>query len=184
MARGDNLEKVRKHWADIQAWQAEGISQREMAKRLGKSESSLRYALAQVEAAMHAAAPTEVHEGISPPMPALEAQVYQGILLSKTEEARVVLTEMHALLPTLQAIAHNWPSLKTMLQDWSKRQQLLQVSPAYQPYDGFYSCRLNNRLIQAIKEFAARQRLSQSELVTMALQGYMEKHGGEAARSP
>ena len=183
MARGDNLEKVRNHWTDIQAWQTEGTSQREMAKRLSMSESSLRYALAQVEAAMQAAAPTEVHERISPPMPALEAQVYQGIPLSKTEEARVVLTEMHALLPTLQAIAHSWPSLKTMLQDWSQQQQLLQVSPTYQPYDGFYSCRLNARLIQAVKEFAARQRLSQSELVTMALQAYMEKHGGEAALS-
>jgi predicted DNA binding CopG/RHH family protein len=152
-----------------------------MARRLHMSDSSFRDALAQVTAATPAVALTEVREGISPPMSTLEAQVYQGIPLSKTEEARVVLTEMHVLLPTLQAIAHDWPSLKTMLQDWSQRQQLLQVSPAYQPYDGFYSCRLNNRLIQAIKEFAARQRLSQSELVTMALQGYMEKHRGEAA---
>jgi predicted DNA binding CopG/RHH family protein len=183
MARGDNREQVRHHWADIQAWQAEGVAKREMARRLHMSDSSFRDALAQVEAATPAGASTEVHKGISPPMPALEAQVYQGIPLSRTEEARVVLTEMHALLPTLQAIAHEWPSLKTMLQDWSQRQQLLQVSPAYQPYDGFYSCRLNTRLIQAVKAFAARQRLSQSELVTMALQGYLEKHGGEAALS-
>jgi hypothetical protein len=77
-----------------------------------------------------------------------------------------------------------WPSLRGMLQEWSQRQQLLQISPAYQPYDGYYSCRLNNRLIQAIKAFTTQHRLSQSELVTIAVQAYLEKHAGEAPSAP
>jgi hypothetical protein len=49
----------------------------------------------------------------------------------------------------------------------------LEVSPAYQPYDGFYSCRLNHRLIHDLKAYATENRLSQSELVTLALQIYI-----------
>jgi hypothetical protein len=175
MARGTtgrsagNQEKLRSHWSEIQAWRTEGMSKREMARRLHMSESSFRDALAQVD------------NSISTKTATIEPQVHEGIPMSKTEEARAVLTELHALLPTLQTIAHEWPSLREMLSDWSQRQRLLHVSPTYQPYDGFYSCRLNNRLIQAIKEFAAKNRLSQSELMTMALQAYMERHGGVAS---
>jgi hypothetical protein len=107
----------------------------------------------------------------------------EGIPVSQTEAAHVVIREMHTLLPVLQEMTRDWPALRTMLGEWSQQQQLLRVSPAYQPYDGFYSCRLNSRLIQALKESAAQHRLSQSELVTLALQTYLEQHRGEAALS-
>ena len=41
--------------------------------------------------------------------------------------------------------------------------------------DGFYSCRLNHHLIQDLKTYATEHRLSQSELVTIALQAYMRQ---------
>lgn len=73
-------------------------------------------------------------------------------------------------------MAQQWPTVQAMLQEWEQRQQLLHVSPTYQPYDGFYSCRLNNHLIQDLKTYATQHRLSQSELVTLALQAYLQEH--------
>jgi predicted DNA binding CopG/RHH family protein len=178
---GDNLEKVRSRRADIRTWQAKGVTKREMARRLHMSDSSFRDALTRLETEEDAGPRPPVYEDISLQTHTVETQVYEGILLSNTEAVRAALNEMHTLFPVLREMVQGWPLLRSMLADWAQRQQLLQVSPAYQPYDGFYSCRLNTCLIQAIKEFAAQHRLSQSELVTMALQTYIGRHGGEAA---
>ena len=59
--------------------------------------------------------------------------------------------------------------------EYCQQQHLLHVAPAYQPYDGFYSVRLSHRLIQDLKVYAGDRRLSQSELVTIALQAYMRQ---------
>jgi hypothetical protein len=173
---GTIIEVIRQRMPDITAWQAEGVSQREIAKRLGMSDSSYRDARKRLQADTQAPKPPEVDGGLSSNTPAVQTRVYEGIPLSQPEAVRVVLEETHTLLPALRAMAQDWPSVKVMLQDWLEQRQLYQISPAYQPYDGFYSCRLNGRLIQAIKEYAAQHRLSQSELVTIALQSYLEHH--------
>jgi predicted DNA binding CopG/RHH family protein len=73
-------------------------------------------------------------------------------------------------------MVEEWSVLQSMIHEYTQRQQLLQVAPTYQPYDGFYTCRLNTHLIQDIKAYASEHRLSQSELVTLALQAYLERH--------
>jgi predicted DNA binding CopG/RHH family protein len=173
---GSIIKVIRERMAEITAWQAEGLSPREIAKRLKMSESSYRGARKRLEATMQTRQPPEVYAGISSDAPAVQTQVYEGIPLSQPDAVRIVLEETHTLLPALRTMAQDWPSVKAMLQDWLEQRQLYQISPAYQPYDGFYSCRLNGHLIAAIKEYAAQHRLSQSELVTLALQSYLEQH--------
>ena len=163
MARArSNIETIRQRLADIEAWQAEGVSQREISRRLGMSESSFRTAIKH-------AMPTQIDVGR--PIPG--ANRYEAVALPQPEAIRVVLEETNSLLPALREMAEQWPTVQAMLREWTERQQLLQVSPAYQPYDGFYSCRLNKRLIEDLKTYAVEHRLSQSQLVTLALQAYM-----------
>jgi hypothetical protein len=172
---GAQVAKVRQQWARVQVWLTEGIAKREIARRLDMPDPSFRDAYAKVRGEQAAQVAPAVYEGAPAHTPAVDTQVYQGIPLSTGEEARATLVEVHTLLPLLRELAQDWPALRGMLQDWTQQRQLLQVSQAYQPYDGYYSCRLNTRLIQAIKDYAAQHRLSQSELVTLALQTYMEK---------
>jgi hypothetical protein len=148
MARGETQSIVQQHLPEINQWRAEGIPQREIARRLGIPDSSLRHALKTL--------PTEVHPRMSEPVSGSDAQIYQGIL------------------PTLREVVDSWDTLKEMLADYTQRKRLEGVAPEYQPYDGFYSCRLSHRLIEDIRAYATEHRLSQSELVTVALQAYMK----------
>jgi hypothetical protein len=159
---GEIEETVRQSLPAIKAWQAEGVALREMSRRLGVSDSSFRGALKRVEAEAH----TEVH--LDRP-----SRVYEGISPAQPEAIRVVMEEARGLLPTLREMVGEWSVLQSMIREWTQRQQLLEVAPTYQPYDGFYSCRLNHRLIRDLRAYADENRLSQSELVTLALQVYM-----------
>jgi hypothetical protein len=161
---GEIVETVRQRLPEIKAWQAEGVSLREMSRRLGVSESSFRGALKRVEAEAH----TEVH--LDRP-----SRVYEGISPAQPEAVRVVMEEARSLLPTLREMVEEWGVMQAMIHEYTQRQALLQVSPAYQPYDGFYSCRLNHRLIHDLKAYSAANRLSQSELVTLAVQSFLGK---------
>ena len=87
----------------------------------------------------------------------------------------MILEEAQSLLPTLREMVQSWGVLQAMMGEYSQQQQLLHVSPEYQPYDGFYSVRLSHRLIQDLKAYAVDHRLSQSELITIALQAYMRQ---------
>ena len=87
----------------------------------------------------------------------------------------MILEEAQSLLPTLREMVQSWGVLQAMMVEYSQQQQLLHVAPEYQPYDGFYSVRLSHRLIQDIKVYAVDRRLSQSELITIALQAYMRQ---------
>jgi hypothetical protein len=164
-SRGETKEAVMKHLPEITQWRAEGIAQREIARRLNISESSLRHALKTL--------PTDVHHSIPGKLPASDAPVYEGIPAHSPEAIKVVFEEAQSLLPTLREMVQSWGVLHKMIMEYSQQQQLLQVAPQYQPYDGFYSCRLSHRLIQDVKAYASEHRLSQSELVTIALQAYM-----------
>jgi hypothetical protein len=166
---GEIVETVRQRLPEIKAWQAEGVALREIGRRLGVPDSSLRGALKRVH--------TEVHLDKPSPKARATTPVYEGILPTQPEAIRVVMEEARSLLPTLREMVQEWDVLQAMIHEYTQRQQLLQVSPAYQPYDGFYSCRLNHRLIHDLKAYAADNRLSQSELVTLALQVYMGHRG-------
>jgi hypothetical protein len=155
---GEATEIVRQRLPQIKAWQAEGVALREIGRRLKVPDSSLRGALKRVESDVHADRPT---------------QVYQGILPSQPEAVHVVMEEARSLLPTLREMVAEWSVLQSMIHEWTQRQQLLEVAPTYRPYDGFFSCRLNHRLIRDLRAYAAENRLAQSELVTLALQIYM-----------
>jgi hypothetical protein len=164
---GEIVETVCQSLPAIKAWQAEGVSLREMSRRLGVSESSFRGALKRVQAEAH----TEVH--LDRPSAPVSTRVYEGISPAQPEAIRVVMEEARSLLPTLREMVAEWGVMQAMIHEYTQRQQLLEVAPTYQPYDGFYSCRLNHRLIRDLKAYAAENRLSQSELVTLALQVYM-----------
>jgi hypothetical protein len=165
---GEIVETVCQSLPAIKAWQAEGVSLREISRRLGVSDSSFRGALKRVEA--------EAHTGVHLDRPSPPTRVYEGISPAQPEAIRVVMEEARSLLPTLREMVEEWGIMQAMIHEYTQRQQLLEVAPTYQPYDGFYSCRLNHRLIHDLKAYAAENRLSQSELVTLALQGYMGQH--------
>jgi hypothetical protein len=171
---GAALEAIRQRLPEIQAWQAEGVSLRKISRRLDIPDSSFRGALKRVMA--EALEPTEVHLDIPAQKATVSTRVYEGIPSSQPEAVRVVMEEARSLLPTLRDMVQEWGVMQAMIHEYTQRQKLLQVSPAYQPYDGFYSCRLNNRLIQDIKAYAAENRLSQSELITLAVQAYLGQH--------
>jgi hypothetical protein len=156
---GDAQAVIEQHLQDIDQWKAEGISQREMARRLNVPDSSFRDAYKRLSKPVHADRLTHV---------------YEGIPASQPEAVKVVFEEARSLLPTLREMVQSWDVLREMMTEYSHRQQLLEVAPQYKTYEGFYSCRLSNRLIQDIKKYAADHRLSQSELVTVALQAYMQ----------
>jgi hypothetical protein len=164
--RGETKEAVLRHLPEITQWRAEGVPQREIARRLGIADSSLRHVLKDL--------PTEVHHHTPAQSPVGDAPVYEGIS-PPTPEAIEAIEEAQSLLPTLREMVQSWGVLNRMILEYSQRQQLLEVSPAYQPYDGFYSCRLSHQLIQDLKTYAAEHRMSQSELVTIALQAYMRQ---------
>jgi hypothetical protein len=164
--RGETKEAVLRHLPEITQWRAEGVPQREIARRLGIPDSSLRHVLKDL--------PTEVHHRTPEQPPVGNAQIYEGVP-PKNPEAIEAIEEAQSLLPTLREMVQSWGVLNRMILEYSQRQQLLEVAPTYQPYDGFYSCRLSHRLIQDLKTYAAEHRMSQSELVTIALQAYMRQ---------
>ena len=170
MSRGETKAAVLKRLPEITQWRAEGIAQREIARRLGLADSSLRNVLKGLEAD-----PTDVYRGIPAAQPLPLTPVYEGVPPSSPEAVKVILEEAQSLLPTLREMVQSWGVLQAMMGEYSQQQQLLHVAPEYQPYDGFYSVRLNHRLIQDIKAYTVDHRLSQSELITIALQAYMRQ---------
>jgi hypothetical protein len=168
---GEIVETVRQRLPQIKAWQAEGVALREMSRCLRVSDSSFRGALKRVltKDRDH----TWVYPDRPPQNTTPNTHAYQGILPSQPEAIRVVMEEARSLLSTLREMVEEWGVMQAMIHEYTQRQQLLQVSPAYQPYNSFYSCRLNQNLIRDLRAYAAENRLSQSELVTLALQVYM-----------
>jgi hypothetical protein len=169
-SRGATKAAVLKRLPEITQWRAEGIAQREIARRLGIADSSLRDALKGL-----GGDPTGVDRGIPTAPPSPLTPVYEGIPASSPEAVKVILEEAQSLLPTLREMVQSWGVLQAMMVEYSQQQHLLHVAPEYQPYDGFYSVRVSHRLIQDIKVYAVDHRLSQSELVTIALQAYMRQ---------
>jgi hypothetical protein len=166
MPKGGSQAIVLQHLSEINQWKADGMPQREIARKLDIPESSLRGALKTI--------PTDVHQRISTQPSASDAQVYEGIPPT-SPEALQLIEEARSLLPTIREVVQSWGVLQAMIAAYAQQQELLQVAPQYRPYDGFFSCRLSHQLIRDIKAYATEHRLSQSELVTIALQAYMRQ---------
>jgi hypothetical protein len=92
---------------------------------------------------------------------------YRRALAAVEKEEPGEISPQHAVLRELQEI---FPVLKAMARQWSEQQALTEIPDKYKTYGVTYSVRLNERLIEAVKEYAKRHRLSQSEVVTSALQ--------------
>ena len=131
-SRGETKAAVLKRLPEITQWRAEGIAQREIARRLGLADSSLRHALKDLEAD-----PTDVYRGIpaAPPLPL--THVYEGIPVSSPEAVKVILEEAQSLLPTLREMVQSWGVLQAMMGEYSQQQHLLHVAPSTSPMMAF-----------------------------------------------
>jgi predicted DNA binding CopG/RHH family protein len=160
---------VRRRLAEIHAWLAQGQGLREIAKRLGLAKSTFNDALKRVRAEKREAKEhLQVDEGI-PETQAL-AKVYEGIHISTSDRSLALPEELARFVPALQELQDLLPVLRIMAKEWSEQQSLQQIPDEYKKYSATYSVRLNERLIQDIKKYADDHRLSQSAVITLAVQ--------------
>jgi transcriptional regulator with XRE-family HTH domain len=163
--RSEATEVVRRRLSEIHAWQAQHLTQREIAKRLGLARSTYQDALKQVEAEKVKANETlQDDEGV-PDTNAL-AKVYEGIHISTSETSLAMPEDLAPFIPALQELQDILPVLRTMAKQWSEQQSLAQIPEQYQKFNETYSVRLSGPLIEAIKAYAQRHRLTQSQLIT------------------
>jgi hypothetical protein len=177
MTQGRNSEArevVRRRLPEIRTWQAQHLTQREITKRLGLAKSTYQDALKQIEAEkIEAKEHLQVDEGI-PETQAL-AKVYGGIHISTSDTSLALPEEFSRLLPALQELQDILPVLKIMANQWSERQSLQQIPDEYKKYNATYSVRLSERLIEVIKQYADEHRLSQSAVITLAMQQLLNR---------
>jgi predicted DNA binding CopG/RHH family protein len=160
---------IRHRLPEIHAWQAQNLNQTEISKRLSLARSTYQDALKQVEAEKVEADDTlQANDGI-PETQAL-SKIYEGIHIPTSETSLALPEEISRLLPALQELQDILPVLKIMANQWSEQQSLQQIPDEYKKYSATYSVRLNERLIEAIKQYADDHRLSQSAVVTLAVQ--------------
>jgi predicted DNA binding CopG/RHH family protein len=165
-----STEVVRRRLADIRRWQKEGKSVRAIAAELGIPNTSYRRILQQVEGEkLDAKESLHVDEGIPTKTQAI-AKVYESIPIPTSDAYLALPEELFKLLPALQELQDILPVLKVMVKQWSEQQSLQQIPDEYKKYSATYSVRLNERLINAIKQYADDHRLSQSAVVTLAMQ--------------
>src|SRR5882724_391854 len=92
--------------------------------------------------------------------------------------------EVSTYLPALQELQEILPVLKTLAKQWSEQQTLTQLPDEYKKYIATYSVRLSERLIEDLKEYAQRHRLSQSEVVTVAVQQLLSREKSDEQSAP
>ena len=162
-------EVVRRRLPEIRAWQAQNLTQKVIGERLGLAKSTYQDALKQVEAEKREVKEhLEVDEGIPEQTQAL-AKVYEGIHISTSDASLALPEEISRLLPALQELHDILPVLKTMAKQWSEQQSVVQLPEKYQKYNAIYTVRLNDELIDAIKAYTKKHRLTQSEFLTAAV---------------
>jgi len=183
--RSEAREVVRRRLSEIRAWQAQRLTQREIIKRLGLAKSTYQDALKQVEVEKQEAKERlEVDEGIPENNRGLAKRVYDGALLlvgesddkQSLDRDRLlpVLKDLQQVLPTLQEMHTFWPVLKTMATQWSEQQSVAQIPEHYQKYNAIYTVRLNDELVEKIKAYTKKNRLTQSEFLTAAVLRVMQ----------
>jgi len=170
MAQGNVLSEVIKlvqtRQADIQAWQAQKLGYRKIAQQLGVSPASYLRALDAIKEDKQANT-SYVDERVRTNTQAL-AKVYEGTPIHTSENVPALLQEALTQLSALREMQEYWPVLKAMAQQWSEQQSVAHIPEAYQKFNAFYSVRLNNQLIEDIKAYTKRHRLTQSEFITAA----------------
>jgi predicted DNA binding CopG/RHH family protein len=171
MAQGGVLDEVvkivRDRQADIRAWQAENpkLGYRKIAQRLGVSESTYLRALDVIKEDAQAA-PSGINKRVRTNTRPLPAKVYEGTPIHTSEHAPALLQEALTHLPALREMQEYWPVLKAMAQQWSEQQSMARIPEAYRKFNAFYTVRLSEQLIEAIKVYTKRHRLTQSEFIT------------------
>jgi predicted DNA binding CopG/RHH family protein len=178
MARTQRTERaidvVRRRLADIHTWQRQKKSVRFIAKELDLGTTTYWDALKLVEEEKQEAKDAlQVDEG----MPETQAltKVYEGIHIPTSDAYLALPEELGKLLPALQELQDILPVLKVMAKQWTEQQSLQQIPDEYKKYSATYSVRLNERLIDAIKQYADNHRLSQSAVVTLAMQQLLNR---------
>jgi hypothetical protein len=172
-------EVIRRRLAGIRRWQREGKSGRWIAEQLGLSDRSYRRALQQVEAEkVDAQDALHGDEGIPTTTRALTRHVYEGTQTAGSDAhialpehiARLLpaLHELSELLPIVRELQPMVPRLKTMMNRELERQALAEMPEEYEKFIATYSVRLSPSLIEDIKTYAKRHRLSQSQVATTA----------------
>lgn len=172
-------EVVRRRLAEIRQWQREGKSVGWITKQLGIARSSYQRVLPQVEAEkVEAQDALHGDEGASTTTEALTRQVYTSRQTSDSDAAVALpeqisrllpaLREVSELLPTIRELQSMMPKLKPMLDRELERQALAEMPEDYEKFIATYSVRLSPRLIEDIKAYAKRHRLSQSQVATTA----------------
>jgi hypothetical protein len=176
-------EIVRDRLADIQAWQEEipKPGYRKIANRLGVSESSYLRALKAVTEDAHTTL-SDVDKRVRTNTNAL-ARVYEGTPIHTSENAPALLQEVLTQLPAWREMQEYWPVLKTMAQQWSEQQSLAHIPEAYRKFNAFYSVRLNDQLIEDIKAYTKRHRLTQSEFITNAVLHILSREASNGGRA-
>jgi hypothetical protein len=172
-------EVIRRRLAAIRGWQREGKSGRWIAEQLELSDRSYRRALQQVEAEkIEAQEALHSDEGTPTTTQALTRQVYEGIhppgsdaavaLPEQISRLLPALHELSELLPIVRELQPMLPRLKTMMSRELERQALAEMPEEYEKFIATYSVRLSPQLIEDIKAYAKRHRLSQSQVTTTA----------------
>ena len=172
-------EVVRRRLAEIRQWRRENKSAGWIAKQLGIARSSYQRALQQVEAEkVEAQDALHSDEGTPTTTQALSRQVYEGThppgsdtavaLPEQISSLLPALREVSELLPTIRELQAMLPRLKPMLDRELERQALAEMPEDYEKFIATYSVRLSPRLIEDIKAYAKRHRLSQSQVATTA----------------
>jgi predicted DNA binding CopG/RHH family protein len=168
------IDVVRRRLEDIHIWQTQKKSVRAIAKELGLGKTSYWDALQLVEKEKQEAKDAmQLDEGM-PETQAL-AKVYESIPIPTSDAYLALPEELFKLLPALQELQDILPVLKVMAKQWSEQQSLQQIPDEYKKYSATYSVRLNERLIDAIKQYADNHRLSQSAVVTLAMQQLLSR---------
>jgi predicted DNA binding CopG/RHH family protein len=168
------VDVVRRRLTDIHAWQRQQKPVIAIAKELGLARTSYRRALQLVEEEKREAKDAlQVDEG----MPETQAltKVYEGIHIPTSDAYLALPEELCKLLPALQELQDILPVLKVMAKQWSEQQSLQQIPDEYKKYSATYSVRLNEHLIDAIKQYADEHRLSQSAVITLAMQQLLNR---------
>jgi hypothetical protein len=177
--RGSTQEIVRQRLNEVRAAQARGESSREIARHLGIAESSYRHALKTItgDEALSDDRANGDPRGL-PPARRVAVQAYEGVPVQVAETIRTLvpaMQEVSELLPALREVSAMLPTLKSIASRGSEPPPLEDMPEAYRNFLATYSVRVSPALIDAIKAYAKRHRLTQSEVITTAVHALLNR---------
>ena len=105
-------------------------------------------------------------------------QDYEGVPVQVAETIRILvpaMQEVSELLPALREVSAMLPTLKSLASRGSEPPPLENIPEEYQNFIATYSVRLSPTLIEAIKAYAKRHRLTQSEVITTSVHDLLSR---------